>query len=129
MEKYRGYMIESTENGFRITLNDGSDKHTHIRSRHFCKKLIDYVVDKKVPTRVSNYVLESCRRLSTDEKYIQKVTIKGMLSEDATTVTVTEKDGDKEVSVKDYLEKFADGYVEITIKNKSEDDLADSDEE
>lgn len=74
MEKYRGYRIEQTENGFRITLEDGSDKHTHIRSRHFCKKLIDYVVDKKVPTRVSNYVLESCKRLSTDEKYIQKVT-------------------------------------------------------
>lgn len=58
-----------------------------------------------------------------------KVTIKGMLSEDATIVTVSEKDGDKEVSVKDYLDKFADGYVEITIKNKSEDNLADSDEE
>ena len=73
MEKYRGYRIESTENGFRITLNDGSDKHTHIRSRHFCKKLIDYVVDKKVPTRVSNYVLESCKRLSTDKHYITKI--------------------------------------------------------
>lgn len=59
----------------------------------------------------------------------EKVTIKGILSEDATTVTVTEKDGDKEVSVKDYLDKFADGYVEITIKNKSEDDLSDSDDE
>lgn len=74
MEKYRGYRIESTENGFRITLNDGSDKHTHIKSKRFCKKLIDYVIDKKVPTRVSNYVLESCIRLSTDENYIQKVT-------------------------------------------------------
>lgn len=74
MEKYRGYRIESTENGFRITLDDGSDKHTHIRSKNFCKKLIDYVVDKKVPTRVSNYVLESCKRLSTDENYIRKIT-------------------------------------------------------
>lgn len=54
-----------------------------------------------------------------------KVTIKGMLSEDATIVTVSDKDEDKDVLVKDYLEKFANGYVEITIKNKSEDDLAD----
>lgn len=53
-----------------------------------------------------------------------KVTIKGMLSEDATIVTVSDKDEDKDVLVKDYLEKFANGYVEITIKNKSEDDLA-----
>lgn len=74
MEKYRGYKIEQTENGFRITLDDGSDKHTHIKSKAFCKKLIDYVVDKKIPTRVSNYVLESCIRLSTDENYIRKVT-------------------------------------------------------
>ena len=74
MEKYRGYKIEQTENGFRITLDDGSDKHTHIKSKGFCKKLIDYVEDKKVPTRVSNYVLESCIRLSTDENYIRKVT-------------------------------------------------------
>ena len=74
MEKYRGYRIETTENGFRITLDDGLDKHTHIRSKNFCKKLIDYVVDKKVPTRVSNYVLESCIRLSTSENYTKKLT-------------------------------------------------------
>lgn len=73
MEEYRGYRIESTENGFRITLDDGSDRHTHLKSKHFCKKLIDYVVDRKVPTRVGNYVLESCIRLSTDENYIYKV--------------------------------------------------------
>ena len=74
MERYRGYRIEQTENGFRITLDGGFDKHTHIKSKGFCKKLIDYVVDKKVPTRVSNYVLESCIRLSTDENYIRKIT-------------------------------------------------------
>lgn len=73
MEEYRGYRIESTENGFRITLDDGSDRHTHLKSKHFCKKLIDYVVDRKVPTRVGNYVLESCIRLSDDENYIQKI--------------------------------------------------------
>lgn len=73
MEKYRGYRIELTENGFRITLDDGSDQHTHLKSKRFCKKLIDYVVDRKVPKRVGNYVLESCVRLSTDENYIRKV--------------------------------------------------------
>lgn len=74
MERYRGYRIETTENGFRITLDDNSDKHTHIKSKGFCKKLIDYVVDKKMPSRVSNYILESCIRLSTDEVYTRKVT-------------------------------------------------------
>ena len=73
MEKYRGYRIDSTENGFRITLDDGSDRHTHLKSKHFCKKLIDYVVDRKVPKRFGNYVLESCIRLSDDENYIRKI--------------------------------------------------------
>lgn len=73
MEKYRGYRIDQTENGFRITLDDGSDRHTHIKSKAFCKKLIDFVSNNKVPTRVSNYILESCIRLSTNENYIQKI--------------------------------------------------------
>ena len=74
MEKYRGYRIETTENGFRITLDNDSNRHTHIKSKGFCKKLIDYVVDRKVPTRVSNYILESCIRLSTDDVYTRKLT-------------------------------------------------------
>lgn len=73
MERYRGYRIEQTENGFRITLDDGSGKHTHIKSKSFCKRLIDFVVDNKVPPRVSNYILESCIRLSSKENYIQKI--------------------------------------------------------
>lgn len=73
MEKYRGYRIEATENGFRITLDDGSDRHTHLKSKYFCKKLIDYVVSEKIPKRVSNYILMSCIRLSTNENYIQKI--------------------------------------------------------
>lgn len=73
MELYRGYRIEETLDGFRITLNDGSDRHTHIRSKGFCKKLIDYVVDKKTPNRVSNYILESCIRLSNNDDYTRKM--------------------------------------------------------
>ncbi len=74
MENYRGYRIEKTENGYRITLdNDSYDKHTHIKSKGFCRKLIDYVVDNKVPTKVNNYILESCIRLSNDENYKRKV--------------------------------------------------------
>lgn len=73
MEKYRGYRIETTENGFRITLDNESDMHTHMKSKHFCKRLIDYVVQRKIPPRVGNYVLESYIRLSTDENYIKKV--------------------------------------------------------
>ena len=49
MERYRGYKIESVKDGFRITLEDNSGRHTHIKSKTYCKKLIDYVVDEKMP--------------------------------------------------------------------------------
>lgn len=73
MEKYRGYRIEKTEYGFRITLDDGSDQHTHLKSKSFCKKLIDYVVDRKIPKNVSNYILKSCIRISDNETYRNKI--------------------------------------------------------
>lgn len=50
--KYRGYKIQPIENGFRITLDDGFDRYTYIKSKHFYKKLVDYVVDRKVPKKL-----------------------------------------------------------------------------
>ena len=58
-----------------------------------------------------------------------KVTIKGMLSEDGKIVTVTEKDGEKEVTVQDYIDKFKGDYIEITLQTKSENDLTDEEVE
>ena len=42
-----------------------------------------------------------------------------MLSEDGKIVTVTEKDGEKEVTVQDYIDKFTGNYIEITLQTKS----------
>lgn len=58
-----------------------------------------------------------------------KVVIKGELSEDLTTIHVTEKDFDRDVILNDYLKEFAGEYVELTLKTKSEEDLLESDEE
>lgn len=96
MEKYRGYRIEKTEKGFRITLDNESDRHTHIKSKAFCKKLIDYVADNKIPTRVSNYILESCIRLSTNENYIQKIS----------KLIETRKNKDKQYYFNPYKKRF-----------------------
>jgi len=52
----------------------------------------------------------------------EKVTLKGILNEDATMIDC---DGN-EVKIQDYLDKFASGYAEITIGNKNEEDLTDS---
>ena len=57
-----------------------------------------------------------------------KVTIKGMLSKDGKIVTVTEKDGEKEVTVQDYIDKFTGNYIEITLQTKSENDLSEDEE-
>lgn len=51
-----------------------------------------------------------------------------MLSEDE-IVTVTEKDGEKEVTVQDYINKFKGDYIEITLQTKSENDLSDEEVE
>ena len=58
-----------------------------------------------------------------------KVVIKGELSKDCTTIHVVDKDFERDVVLKDYLDEFAETYVEITLKNKSEEDLLYSDEE
>lgn len=67
------FIVERTVTGYRITANDGSDRHTHIKHHGYCNKLINYVVNKQIPKNTGNYILESCIRLSNDENYKNKV--------------------------------------------------------
>jgi len=60
------------------------------------------------------------------ETKTEKVVIKGMLSDDGKTITVTEKNDDRDVSIQEYIDKFAGGYVEMTLGTKSENDLLDN---
>lgn len=55
----------------------------------------------------------------------EKVVIKGILSDDGKTITVMEKDVEKDVTVQDYVNKFVGEYIEVTLQTKSEDDLSD----
>jgi len=65
------------------------------------------------------------KRTTTD-----KLTIKGLLSDDATIVTIkvkeNDKEVDKEITIKDYFDNFAGEMVEISIGNKTEENLVDS---
>ena len=65
-------------------------------------------------------------------KYVRttsdKVTINGILSDDATVITYEEDKESKEANIKEYLEKFAGMAVSFSISTKSEDDLAETDE-
>lgn len=65
------------------------------------------------------------KRLTHKRTTTEKVTIKGWLSDDATTVTYDEDKEEKTVTVQDYLNKFASMDVEIVISSKSDEDLSD----
>lgn len=65
---YNGFVISQLSNGsFRVTKNDGSDKHTHLKHLSACYKLIDNVNECKIPKRCNLYYIESHIRLVDDD--------------------------------------------------------------
>ena len=65
------------------------------------------------------------KNFSYKENKTISLSIKGVLSTDCETVVIEEKDGDRQITLKDYLRDFADDYVEISVRNKIEDDLSE----
>lgn len=54
----------------------------------------------------------------------EKFDIKGILNDEAKTVTYEDKEeGEVTITLQDYLDKFASQYVQITIQTKSEEEL------
>lgn len=54
----------------------------------------------------------------------EKVDIKGIMNEDATTITYERKDApDETITIQDYLNQFASMSVQITIQTKMEEEL------
>ena len=70
---YKGYFIDKTENGYRICKDDNTNIHTHIKNLNPSYKLIDNVVNHKIPTRCGLYYLESHIRLTDNEDYKRKL--------------------------------------------------------
>ena len=70
---YKNYYIDKTKTGYRVSSIQSSKRHTHLRHRNACYKLINNVVAKKIPRRCSCYYLESHARLSNDEEYTRKI--------------------------------------------------------
>lgn len=65
------------------------------------------------------------KNLSYKRTTTEKVSIKGVLSNDATTITYKEDKSEKTVAIQDYLDKFASMAVEFSIGCKSDEDLAE----
>ena len=70
---YKGFYIDATKTGYRISREDDISKHTHIRNLKASYRLINDVLKHKIPKRCGNYFLESHARISNNEKYIKEI--------------------------------------------------------
>jgi hypothetical protein len=71
--EYKGYFIDRTEHGYRISKQSDISIHTHLKNLTPSYKLIDNVVNHKMPTRCGLYYLLSHIRLTDNEEYKQKL--------------------------------------------------------
>lgn len=71
--KYKGFYIDKTKNGYRISKQSNTSIHTHIRNLAPSYKLIDNVLNKRIPKRCGLYYLESHIRIADDEEYKKKL--------------------------------------------------------
>ena len=70
---YKGYFIDRTKSGYRVSNQSDSSIHTHLHNKNPCFKLVDNVISKIVPRRCELYYLESHIRLTNDSDYKRKL--------------------------------------------------------
>lgn len=71
--EYHGYFIDKTEHGYRICKPFDPSIHTHLKNLSPSYRLIDNVIQKRIPRKCGCYYLESHARLSDDDNYICKI--------------------------------------------------------
>lgn len=73
----KSYVIYQAKGGYIVhNLNKKFENgHTHVRSFHKAKSLIDLCVRKKLPDTPRNWEIESLIRISNDDMYINKLKI------------------------------------------------------
>lgn len=72
MDKYEDFKIIPYKDHFIIINTKGTrEQHTHIKRWDTCKMLIKLVCKKRVPH--SNYLKTSAKRISRNQKYIEKI--------------------------------------------------------
>lgn len=68
-------------------------------------------------------------QLTKTRTITDKVSVKGMLSEDGTTITYKDEDKvEQEITVADCLNVFKGKTIDFSVSVKSEDELADDEE-
>ena len=74
MPTRKDFRIDKCEDCIRITRTDvDGDKHTHIHSKKLAKTIINNVCSEKIPLHSHSRTLESMKRLSDNEKYVNKI--------------------------------------------------------
>ena len=74
MPTRKDFKIEKCEDCIRITRTDvDGDLHTHIHSKKLAETIINNVCSEKIPLHSHSHTLESMKRLSDNEKYIEKI--------------------------------------------------------
>lgn len=93
MDKYSDFKVFPYRNHYILSNKYGDESHhTHIKSSKTCWTLVKLICKCEVPR--SDYLRESARRVSRNEKYIQKINIK------------EEKDSDKQKYIRPNMGKF-----------------------
>lgn len=70
---YKGFFIDRTKTGYRISKQSDSSIHSHLRNKNPCFTLIDNVVNKRIPKRCGLYYLESHIRLAENLDYKRRL--------------------------------------------------------
>lgn len=74
MPARKDFRIDKCDDCLRITRTDiDGDLHTHCKSKHLAENIINNVCSEKIPLHSHSRTLESMKRLSNNEKYIQKI--------------------------------------------------------
>lgn len=71
--KYKGFFIDRTKTGYRISNQSDVSIHTHLRNLTPSYKLIDNITNKRIPKRCGLYYLESHIRIANNEEYKRKL--------------------------------------------------------
>lgn len=68
------FRIEQCDDCIRITRTDiEGDLHTHLHSKKLAETIISNVCSEKIPLHSHTRTLESMKRLSNNENYINKI--------------------------------------------------------
>lgn len=71
--EYKGFYIDKTKNGYRISKQSNASIHTHLRNLSPSYKMIDNIVREHIPKRCGSYYIQSHIRLADDGEYKRKL--------------------------------------------------------